>query len=96
MRCAIVIPVYNHEATVAGVVRESIALGYPVFVIDDGSTDGTYERIRDISSITVLRHSVTCQFEHTLLLPEHLVDRPDSTVCDTFVEMPPCLYHRQS
>ena len=58
MRCAIVIPVYNHEATVAGVVRESIALGYPVFVIDDGSTDGTYERIRDISSITVLRHSV--------------------------------------
>jgi len=57
MRCAIVIPVYNHEATVADVVRQSLALGYPVFVVDDGSTDGTYERIRDIPSITILRHA---------------------------------------
>jgi glycosyltransferase involved in cell wall biosynthesis len=56
MRCAIVIPVYNHEATVAGVVRESLALNYPVFVVDDGSTDGTYDRIKYISSVTILRH----------------------------------------
>ena len=57
MRYAIVIPVYNHEATVARVVRQCLTLGYPVFVIDDGSTDHTYERIRDIASITILRHS---------------------------------------
>jgi glycosyltransferase involved in cell wall biosynthesis len=57
MRCAIVIPVYNHEATVAEVVRQSLALGYPVFVIDDGSTDGTYARINNIPAVTILRHS---------------------------------------
>jgi len=56
-RAAIIIPVYNHEKTVAEVVRQSLALGYPVIVVDDGSTDGTYDRIRDISSITILRHS---------------------------------------
>ena len=38
-------------------VRQSLALGYPVFVVDDGSTDGTYERIKDIPSITILRHA---------------------------------------
>ena len=57
MRCAIVIPVYNHEATVAEVVIQCLELGYPVFVVDDGSTDGSYEKIRDISSVTILRHA---------------------------------------
>jgi glycosyltransferase involved in cell wall biosynthesis len=58
MRCAIVIPVYNHEATVAGVVRQSLELGYPVFVVDDGSTDNTYEKIQDIPGAVILRHSL--------------------------------------
>jgi len=57
LRCAIVIPVYNHENTVADVVRQCCALPYPVVVVDDGSTDDSYERIRDISSATILRHS---------------------------------------
>lgn len=57
MRCAIVIPVYNHEATVAEVVRQSLALNYPVIVVDDGSTDGSYERIIDIPSVAILRHA---------------------------------------
>ena len=57
MRCAIVIPVYNHEATVAGVVRQCLELGYPVFVVDDGSTDSTYDTIKDIPDVTILRHS---------------------------------------
>lgn len=58
MRCAIVIPVYNHEATVADVVRQSLELGYPVFVVDDGSTDSTYEKIQDIPGAVILRHSL--------------------------------------
>jgi glycosyltransferase involved in cell wall biosynthesis len=57
MRCAIVIPAYNHEATVAEVVRQSLALGYPVVVVDDGSTDSTYEQIRNIASVIILRHA---------------------------------------
>jgi glycosyltransferase involved in cell wall biosynthesis len=57
MRCAIIIPVYNHEGTVADVVRQCLELNCPVFVVDDGSTDGTHEKISGIASITILRHS---------------------------------------
>ena len=40
-RVAVIIPVYNHEGKVADVVREARQLHLPLFVIDDGSTDGT-------------------------------------------------------
>ncbi len=55
-RFAFIIPVYNHAGTVAQVVKDAQALGYPVFVVDDGSTDNTYEHIKEISGIQVLRH----------------------------------------
>ena len=55
-RIAVVIPVYNHERKVAEVVREALKLHFPLFVVDDGSTDSTYDRIKDISSITIIRH----------------------------------------
>lgn len=55
-RFAIVIPVYNHEQTVADVVQRAMALGVPVVVVDDGSTDATYEQIRSIAGIRILRH----------------------------------------
>ncbi|MGA8241465.1 MAG: glycosyltransferase, partial [Desulfobacterales bacterium] len=43
-RLSVVIPVYNHERTVADVVRRTLALDLPVVVVDDGSTDSTYDR----------------------------------------------------
>jgi glycosyltransferase involved in cell wall biosynthesis len=52
----VVIPVYNHEQMVADVVRRALALGLPVWVVDDGSTDRTHERIRGIDGIRILRH----------------------------------------
>ena len=55
-RAAVVIPVYNHEQKVAEVVRQAMRLLLPIYVVDDGSTDGTYERIKDIPEITILRH----------------------------------------
>jgi glycosyltransferase involved in cell wall biosynthesis len=55
-RVAVVIPVYNHEGNVAQVVEKALQLSWPVFVIDDGSTDGTYGRIKDIPGINVIRH----------------------------------------
>ncbi len=55
-RCALIIPLYNHEEKVADVVREGLKLGWPVFVVDDGSTDSSCERIRSIGGITILRH----------------------------------------
>ncbi|MBN1365756.1 MAG: glycosyltransferase family 2 protein [Syntrophaceae bacterium] len=55
-RFAFVVPVYNHAGTVAQVVEEAQALGFPVFVVDDGSTDNTYDEIKEIKGIQILRH----------------------------------------
>lgn len=56
-RFAFVIPVYNHEQKVADVVEMALKFNIPVFVVDDGSTDSTYERIKDIEGINILRHN---------------------------------------
>jgi glycosyltransferase involved in cell wall biosynthesis len=53
----IVIPLYNHENTVRKAVTESLALGLPVIVVDDGSTDAGYYRIQDMAGVRILRHS---------------------------------------
>ncbi|MDH3392702.1 MAG: DUF2062 domain-containing protein [Desulfobulbaceae bacterium] len=37
---AVVIPVYNHASTLPTVVASTLAAGWPVVVVDDGSTDG--------------------------------------------------------
>jgi glycosyltransferase involved in cell wall biosynthesis len=55
-RFAIIIPVYNHRATVAEVVRQAMELRYPVFVVDDGSTDDTPLRLKEIQGINVITH----------------------------------------
>ncbi len=56
-RFAFVIPVYNHAATVAQVARQAQSLGYPVFVVDDGSTDKIPQSLVEMKGITILRHS---------------------------------------
>lgn len=55
-RIALIIPVYNHAATVAQVVRQALALRYPVIVVDDGSTDDTPLSLLEIKGISLLRH----------------------------------------
>ena len=44
-RFAIVIPVYNHALNMEQVAREALKLGFPVIVVDDGSTDDTRRRL---------------------------------------------------
>jgi glycosyltransferase involved in cell wall biosynthesis len=56
IRFAFVIPVYNHAGTVAQVVWDAQTLSFPVFVVDDGSTDNTYDQIKEIEGIKILRH----------------------------------------
>ena len=54
---AIIIPVYNHEKRIEEVIKKSLKLNMPVFVVDDGSTDSSYEKIRDIKGIYLLQHN---------------------------------------
>lgn len=47
----VLVPCYNEEKTVAGTVKSLLSLDYPkdklsVIIIDDGSTDGTFEGMR--------------------------------------------------
>lgn len=56
-RFAVVIPVYNHGRTVALVLEQARALGYPVFVVDDGATDGGCRRLTSVPGVHLLRHA---------------------------------------
>jgi glycosyltransferase involved in cell wall biosynthesis len=56
LRCAIVIPAYNHGAKVRGVVEKCLHLRLPVIVVDDGSTDSTPSVLASLSGVTVLFH----------------------------------------
>jgi glycosyltransferase involved in cell wall biosynthesis len=57
-RFAVVIPVYNHALNLENVLRRALALGYPVVVVDDGSTDRTTDIISRIPDLLRLRHAV--------------------------------------
>lgn len=56
-RVGIVIPTYNHGSRLPAVIRQAAALDFPVFVVDDGSTDETAEILRAMDGISVLTHS---------------------------------------
>ena len=56
MQPAIIIPVYNHEQQIAGVIHQALELNLPVFVVNDGSTDETAEILDRIEGITALHH----------------------------------------
>jgi glycosyltransferase involved in cell wall biosynthesis len=54
---AVVIPVYNHGATIADVARRAAGHGFPVIIVDDGSTDGGCgENLGSIPNIRLVRH----------------------------------------
>jgi len=57
-RFAVVIPVYNHALNIERVARQALKLGFPVVVVDDGSTDQTADIVRGIPGLHRLRHAV--------------------------------------
>ena len=59
-RFAVVIPVYNHGRTVKAVAAAASALGWPVYVVDDGSTDGGDPSLESMAGLCLLRHRVNC------------------------------------
>jgi len=54
---AFVIPVFNHADKVGDVIRAALTLNLPVIVVDDGSTDSTVDRVKNIPDIRLLQHS---------------------------------------
>ena len=56
LRCAIVIPVYNHGVQVRSVVEKCLQSRLPVVVVDDGSTDSTPDVLASLSGVTVIHH----------------------------------------
>ena len=58
LRVAVVIPVYNHGRTVRKVACDAIALGFPLFVVNDGSVDETGDALRELEGATVIHHEV--------------------------------------
>ena len=71
----IVIPAYNEARTIRGLAEAALALCVRVLVVDDGSSDGTADQLRDLP-LTVLRHPVNrgkaaglrAAFQHALTL----------------------------
>ena len=55
-RIAVVIPVYNHPGQVRRVAEKVRDLGWPVFIVNDGSTDSTADVLKTIKGVTVLHH----------------------------------------
>lgn len=56
LRFAIVIPAYNHGRQLREVLDKALRFGFPVFVVDDGSTDSTPQILASFSHVTVIRH----------------------------------------
>ena len=64
MKCAVVIPVFNHARSIGRVVEEvravmgGMAGVGELIVVDDGCTDGSGESVESIPGVRVLRHSM--------------------------------------
>jgi uncharacterized protein (DUF2062 family) len=56
MKILVVIPLYNHAATVRQVAEGVLAVHPRLLVVDDGSTDGGADTLADLP-VTVLRHA---------------------------------------
>lgn len=52
MRLTVIIPVYNEQATIATILQQvrAVNLASEIIIVDDGSTDGTYDALKGEAS----------------------------------------------
>lgn len=50
MKLCVIVPTYNNNKTVINVVERLLPFGYPIFVVNDGSTDNTESLVEDYIS----------------------------------------------
>jgi hypothetical protein len=55
-RLLVLVPVYNHAATLGKVLRELSTVNLPILIVEDGSTDGVDAVLMDFPQHTVLKH----------------------------------------
>ncbi len=55
MAVCVLIPAYNAELTLGNVLEDTILQGFPVVVVDDGSSDSTYQ-VAEGYGVTLLSH----------------------------------------
>jgi glycosyltransferase involved in cell wall biosynthesis len=53
----VIVPAFNEARVIGGVLRELTAIGGQVVVVDDGSTDGTFDAALQ-AGVTVIRHPI--------------------------------------
>ena len=56
MKTGVLIPAYNAAPTIGELVRRVVGDGYPVIVVDDGSTDGT-GALAQAAGARLIRHA---------------------------------------
>lgn len=61
----LVVPAYNEEKTVGNIIEKIASLGYHVILVDDGSTDNTYE----------IAKKSTVKYPHNIFIYEHVINR---------------------
>jgi glycosyltransferase involved in cell wall biosynthesis len=55
----IVIPIFNEAEVIVDVIREIKSSGdYQMIIVDDGSSDNSYENAKSCSDVNVLRHKI--------------------------------------
>lgn len=60
MKISVIIPIYNEVHTCVELIEkvQSVPLEKEIIVVDDGSTDGTWEKLSHINNIILLKHLV--------------------------------------
>ena len=62
MKLSIIIPVFNEEKTITEIMERVKVADIPVdkeiIIIDDGSTDGTREKLKNINGVKIILHKI--------------------------------------